>query len=589
MNTSVTLRTRASDRWKRPGSQEPGANVFGVLDRGAPSDRITSPPQEVRVRVQLALDRLRGALEKNPVLSDPYVLLDRANQLRALRAAPSESPTTRHNAVAQLLRLVGLVGHETINRCPILPGQALPAILTDTPVNLRADPRLNLRNSLTSKPAILVHLRRGRLRCRPPRCHDGLTGARQLVYRVEMRQIVARARRRSPVLVRIDRQVPVTPPDVLNQRGQHRNSAEHVVRVALDRDRLKVRDPVAVRPGTVLLVHNLRHPCRADDVVRRHLSRLVAEMVHDPVECLTRRRAPPVHRNMLNPVRLPVARINTVRVLIRRRLPGLNIGQVSDHQISAARAFLGGRTRGWGLTFSQHHLLRAGADNPICLEAVLLLVRLDLRDGARSDLPIDLRTDDLLHPGVVEPATRGVAVAADVDEVPVLAVTAALIPRPAPRRTLGLEHLLDRTGVDVHCEAGAVVGPAGGGRVRALHLPPDRPVVRAVRAVPLRGPVRAPVAVEEDLLLLLDRAQGVVELEVRVRLGDGERNEVREGLSCLALELLAPVLVGPRGGQIHQPLIVPAQGQECHVSSPPNVQRGASAAPARQTRLEPQP
>src|SRR5699024_10149842 len=442
MNTSVTLRTRASDRWKRPGSQEPGANVFGVLDRGAPSDRITSPPQEVRVRVQLALDRLRGALEKNPVLSDPYVLLDRANQLRALRAAPSESPTTRHNAVAQLLRLVGLVGHETITPCPILPGQALPAILTDTPVNLRADPRLNLRNSLTSKPAILVHLRRGRLRCRPPRCHDGLTGARQLVYRVEMRQIVARARRRSPVLVRIDRQVPVTPPDVLNQRGQPRNSAEHVVRVALDRDRLKVRDPVAVRPGTVLLVHNLRHPCGADDVVRRHLSRLVAEMVHDPVECLTRRCTPPVHRDVLNPVRLPVARVNTVRVLIRRRLPGLNIGQVSDHQAGATGAFLDGRTRGWcATTFSrQPHLgLSRRADLTVSLKPIRLLPRLNRLHRANANLPINVGTDNLLHGGMIKVALRLETVTRrHIHEMPILAIPPTLGPVPAIRLALAL-------------------------------------------------------------------------------------------------------------------------------------------------------
>src|SRR5699024_5323058 len=94
-----------------------------------------------------------------------------------------------------------------------------------------------------------------------------------------------------------------------------------------------------------------------------------------------------------------------------------------------------------------------------------------------------------------------------------------------------------------------------------------------------------------DRLLLLNRAQGVVELEVRVRLGDGERHQIREGLRRLALELLVPVLVGPAGGQIHQPLVVPAQRQKCHVSSPRGSLKssGAPSALALRRRLGPLP
>src|SRR5699024_1638566 len=129
---------------------------------------------------------------------------------------------------------------------------------------------------------------------------------------------------------------------------------------------------------------------------------------------------------------------------------------------------------------------------------------------------------------------------------------AALRPGPAPRGPVALEDLLDRSGVDVDREAGAVVGHARRGGVRALHLPPDLPLVPAVRLVPLRAPVRDPVTVEEDLLLLLDGAQRVVELEVGIRFRNRERREVRERLSSGLLELLVPVLVRPAGGKVPQ-------------------------------------
>src|SRR5699024_2317393 len=208
--------------------------------------------------------------------------------------------------------------------------------------------------------------------------------------------------------------------------------------------------------------------------------------------------------------------------------------------------------------FSLHRLPRARADDAVRLEAVVLLPGLDQLDGAGADLPVDLRADDLLHPGVVQPAPGRVAVPADEDEVPGLTVLAALRPGPAPCGPVALEDLLDRSGVDVDGEARAVVGHARRGRVRALHLPPDLPLVPAVRAVPLRGPVRDPVPVEEDRLLLLERAQRVVQLEVRAGLRDGERDEVREGLRSRLLQLLVPVLVRPAGGKVPQSAVIPA-------------------------------
>src|SRR5699024_6942910 len=112
--------------------------------------------------------------------------------------------------------------------------------------------------------------------------------------------------------------------------------------------------------------------------------------------------------------------------------------------------------------------------------------------------------DNLLHPGVVQPASVRVAIPADINEVPRLAVLAALRPGPAPRGPVALEDLLDRSRVDVDREAGAVVGHARRGGVRALHLPPDLPLVPAIRVVSLGAPVRPTVAIEEDFLLLLD-------------------------------------------------------------------------------------
>src|SRR5699024_8470629 len=204
-------------------------------------------------------------------------------------------------------------------------------------------------------------------------------------------------------------------------------------------------------------------------------------------------------------------------------LSRLELGTLGCGDARATRRH--GRHRG-GVTFSLHRLLRAGSDDAVCLEAVLLLPGLDLGDRPGADLSIDLGADDLLHPGVVQPATVRVAVASDIDEVPRLAVLAAFRPGPAPGGPVALEDLLDRSGVDVDREAGAVVGHARRGRIGALDLPPDLPLVPAVRLVPLRAPVRDPVPVEEDLLPFFESPEGIVEPEVGIRFRNRERREV---------------------------------------------------------------
>src|SRR5699024_6034779 len=157
-----------------------------------------------------------------------------------------------------------------------------------------------------------------------------------------------------------------------------------------------------------------------------------------------------------------------------------------------------------------HRLLRAGSDDAVCLEAVLLLPGLDLGDRPGADLSIDLGADDLLHPGVVQPATVRVAVASDIDEVPRLAVLAAFRPGPAPGGPVALEDFLDRARVNIHSKPGAVVGEAGSCRIGALDLPPHRALVPAIRVVSLGAPVRPTVAIEEDFLLFFERPEGIV-------------------------------------------------------------------------------
>src|SRR5699024_4736605 len=207
---------------------------------------------------------------------------------------------------------------------------------------------------------------------------------------------------------------------------------------------------------------------------------------------------PPVDRDVLNLVIHTIIGPATIGILRRTSLLDNQLGRDGLRRGDGRTSPGGGRNRRRRgvVTFSLHHLHRAGADDAVCLEAVLLLPGLDLGDRPGADLPVDLRADDLLHPGVVQPATVRVAVASDIDEVPRLAVLAAFRPGPAPGGPVALEDLLDRSGVDVDREAGAVVGHARRGGVRALHLPPHRALVPAIRVVSLGAPVRPTVAIE---------------------------------------------------------------------------------------------
>src|SRR5699024_250028 len=130
------------------------------------------------------------------------------------------------------------------------------------------------------------------------------------------------------------------------------------------------------------------------------LARVVDEVVADALERLPGGSAPPVDGGVLDAVALAVV----VGVLRRSRLLDHEVRRLGGGDASAAyRADRDCRGRG-GITFSReaHRALSARADLAVSRESVRLLPSLDLRDGARADLPVHSRAHDALHGGMVE-------------------------------------------------------------------------------------------------------------------------------------------------------------------------------------------
>src|SRR5699024_5631872 len=159
-----------------------------------------------------------------------------------------------------------------------------------------------------------------------------------------------------------------------------------------------------------------------------------------------------------------------------RRLPGLNIGQVSDHQAGATGAFLDGRTRHnsrCATAFSrQPHLgLSRRADLAVSLKPIRLLPRLNRLHRANANLPINVGTDNLLHGGMIKVALRLETVTGRaVYEMPVFAITPTLGPVPAIRLALALHPFLDRAMMNVDSKSVTVIRQAGSRGVRATRL-----------------------------------------------------------------------------------------------------------------------
>src|SRR5699024_10920600 len=130
-------------------------------------------------------------------------------------------------------------------------------------------------------------------------------------------------------------------------------------------------------------------PCdsRAGDyVMLGHCAGVVDQVVADALERLPGGAAPPVDGGVLDAVALAVG----VGVLRRSRLLDHKIDRSGGGDGRAAnRTDRDHRGRG-GVTFSReaHRALSARADLAVSRQAVRLLPRLDLRDGARADLPV---------------------------------------------------------------------------------------------------------------------------------------------------------------------------------------------------------
>src|SRR5699024_9299235 len=201
--------------------------------------------------------------------------------------------------------------------------------------------------------------------------------------------------------------------------------------------------PVAVAPRAAILGQNPCDSRTGNDVMRRHLARVVDQVVPDPLERLPRGAAPPVDGGVLDAVALAVV----VGVLRRSRLLDHKIDRLWDGDGRAAnRTDRDNRGRG-GITFSRkaHRALSARTNLAVSRQAVRLLPRLDLRDGARADLPVHSRANDALHGGMVEqPLMLHLVQRGDVTEVPVLADTLPLVPAPPVQATIALEPVLDR-------------------------------------------------------------------------------------------------------------------------------------------------
>src|SRR5699024_5658587 len=84
------------------------------------------------------LERLRGALKPNTVSLHADLLLQGDDHLGALRAAAGVLPHARHDAVAKLGGLVGLVGDDTVNGGAQALLEGFPGVFSGAPVSSHA-------------------------------------------------------------------------------------------------------------------------------------------------------------------------------------------------------------------------------------------------------------------------------------------------------------------------------------------------------------------------------------------------------------------------------------------------------------------
>src|SRR5699024_3559171 len=251
--------------------------------------------------------------------------------------------------------------------------------------------------------------------------------ARQLVDRVAQRHVPAGALRGGVVAVEVQRDVPAR---FSTGRGDTRRDCPDGCFVrfgaALQGVVVEVALRVAGVPGAVLDAGEDRGAAALDHLVRGAAVVAVAvgdEPRHDVVEVLLV-RAPVVEGDRLQftgeaALLIDAAGAEVLRLVPLDRVPGRGC---RDRGAAAGSH----RDCRGGVTFSReaHLLLRLRADLPVSRQAVRLLPSLDLRDGARADLPVHSRANNTLHSRVIEqPLMLHLVQRGDVTEVPVLADT----------------------------------------------------------------------------------------------------------------------------------------------------------------------
>src|SRR5699024_4630171 len=213
------------------------------------------------------------------------------------------------------------------------------------------------------------------------------------------------------------------------------------------------------------------------------------------------------------------------------------------------------RGRG-GITFSReaHRALSARTNLAVSRQPVRLLPSLDLRDGARADLPVHSRANDALHGGMVErPLMLHLVERGDVTEVPVLAYPSPLIPGPPVQATIALEPILDRRRMNIN--RAPILMIRAKIRRRNIHATGlARPTPASIRPVRLEFPAtpsRGIVLLKQRDLLSL-RTASRPNTKVNTSISDCTIQRPRQSLVSAAFKPLDFILVRPRCGKLRR-------------------------------------
>src|SRR5690606_36724967 len=259
-----------------------------------------------------------------------------------------------------------------------------------------------------------------------------------------------------------------------------------------------------------------------------------------------------MHRRVLDAVALAVG----VGILRRSRPLAHEARRLGGRGASAAyRADRDHRDRG-GITFSRkaHRALRPRTNLAVSRQTVRLLPRLDLRDGARADLPVHRRTNKTLHTRViVQPLMLHLIERGHVTAVPVLADTTPLIPRPPVQATIHLEPVLDSRRMNINRAPILMIRTKI--RRRNIHVPRlARPNPARIRPVRLELPPSTSRGIvllkQRDLLGL--RTTSRPNAKVNASISNRAIQRPRQSLISATFKPLDFILVRPRCGKLRR-------------------------------------